>query len=504
MRQPLSEPGSQEPTTPAERTLRRILFVLSTLTALTLAAYAFLIFWIERSITQVEAIIAIHCRMLASGEGLYYALNEYPYTVTPYGPLHYLAETALFRLGLPMLQAGRLVSFVSLLAVIYLSRRLVLLYSGNRWAAWVAALLVAATANLAQWGTVGQSDLMGLLFSLAAFYCYSLHRVERTPRALLAAGALIALSIFTKQSFIAAGVAIVVSLWLEDRRTCLRFTLTLGAVGVALALALNMATGGGYYENAVLTNLNPFSAVKLGQQMRYLALAGMGLLAIVGAGLARRPRELHPLLAYLAAALGVLLLTGPKIGSDLNYQIETMTMLGICAAWTLHRLDFFPLFFRSDKSWVTLLQLPLLLHVVFNLLVSGNVNASRIMRDQVRRQELEAIRPYLEPERGRVLAVQMDPLLAFRGRIEVEPLIYRLIVEAGFVDPEPVRRDLAAKAFATVVLYDDVFDPNPELQTPEVPTLPEPQLQAIRENYRLVKHLPGALLAGDYVYEPKP
>ncbi len=500
----MSESRPPADAAPAERTLRLILLVFSTLAGLTLAAYLFLIFWIERSITQVEAVVAIHCRMLEAGEGLYYAINEYPYTVTPYGPLHYLAQTALHQLGLPILQAGRLLAFAPLMGVILLARKLVLLYTGDRWAAWVAALLVASSANLVQWGTVGQSDLLALFFSLAAFYCYSCHRIERTPRALVGAGVLIALSIFTKQSFIAAGAAIVISLWLEDRRTCLRFTLTLGAAGVALALALNSATGGGYYENAVLANLNPFSLAKFGQQMRYLVLAGMGLLVMVGSGFVCSPRKSHPLLIYLATALSVLLLTGPKLGSDLNYQLETMMTLGICAGWTLHRLDFFPLFFRSDKGWVTLLQLPLLLHVVFNLLMSGNVAAARIVRDQVRQHELEAIRPYLAPERGRVLAVQMDSLLAVRGRIVVEPLIYRLIVEAGLVDPEPLRRDLAAKAFSTIILYDDIFHPNPALQTPEVPTLPEAQLQAIRENYQLVEHIRAGLLAGGYVYEPKP
>lgn len=66
----MSESRPPADATPAERTLRLILLVFSTLAGLTLAAYLFLIFWIERSITQVEAIVAIHCRMLEAGEGL--------------------------------------------------------------------------------------------------------------------------------------------------------------------------------------------------------------------------------------------------------------------------------------------------------------------------------------------------------------------------------------------------------------------------------------------------
>ena len=41
--------------------------------------------------------------------------------------------------------------------------------------------------------------------------------------------------------------------------------------------------------------------------------------------------------------------------------------------------------------------------------------------------------------------------LRLRGRIEVEPLIYKLLVASGVVDPEPMRRDIAARAFSTII-----------------------------------------------------
>ena len=57
-----------------------------------------------------------------------------------------------------------------------------------------------------------------------------------------------------------------------------------------------------------------------------------------------------------------------------------------------------------------------------------------------------------------------------RCRLEVEPLIYKLLVPGGAVDPEGVRRDLAASAFSTVLLFEDVHQKAE--QDLEMPTLP--------------------------------
>jgi hypothetical protein len=194
-------------------------------------------------------------------------------------------------------------------------------------------------------------------------------------------------------------------------------------------------------------------------------------------------------------------LTAPKLGSDLNYQLETMAVLGLCAGWSLHRLDFFPLWQRRDPGWITLLQIPLLLHLALNLALTAKTVLVRNMLEEARRQELAALRPYLTPEK-RVLSVQIDPLLQLGKPLEVEPLIYTLLVDAGLADPEPVRRDLAEGRFSLVILYDDLFAGSMLAENPEVPSLPEAQLKEIRDHYRLVAHIPGPLLAGDYLYEP--
>jgi hypothetical protein len=456
----------------------------------------------RHEITQVESIVGFHATMLAEGQGLYYDFAHYPFTVSPYGPLFYSLVAALDRAGLPVLLAGRLISLVALLTVLYLCWRLLLLYTEDRAATVAGTLLIASTANLLNWGTVGQTDMLGLCFSIAAFHQYSLYRSRGRLAPLIWSGVAIALAVFTKQSFIAAGASIVLLLFLENRRRGVWFTICLGGCGLALAVGLNALVEGRYFQNAVLANLNPFSGEKVWSHLRYFLPAAGGLLVLTAAGWARRgAQRLHPLHVYLLAAGAVMAVTAPKVGSDLNYQVETMVLLGLCAGWSLHRLDFFRLWLQHDPGWITLLQIPLLLHIVLNLALTGKTVLQRNVLEELRREEMVALRPYLTPDK-RVLSVQIDPLLQTGKPLEVEPLIYTLLVNAGRVDPEPVLRDLAERRFSLVILYDDIGGDALLAANPEVPSLPVAHLQEIRNHYRLVAHIPGPLLAGDYLYEP--
>jgi hypothetical protein len=376
------------------------------------------------------------------------------------------------------------------------SWRILRLCTASRYAVWVGTLLVASTGNLLFWGTVGQVDLLALAFSLAAFYQY-------LDRRLVWAGLLLMLGAFTKQSMLAAGTSILLLLALENRRRAAWFALLVGVPGVALALGLNHFTEGRFFDNTIWSHSNPFSWTKFLAHAKYLLLAAGGLVVIVLSGVRpKRHGSSAPLLVYLTAAAAVLALTGSKIGSDLNYQVETMALLGLCAAWTLDRLDFFDHCFRRDWAPVTLLQIPVLLHLVLNLAVSGRLALYRVAQEFARRDEFAQLEPYLQPGSSRVLSVQLDPLLRAGRTLEVEPLIYTLLVDAGLADSETVRRDLAEKKFDLVILYQNLFRSAAGPRNPELPSLPEAHLEEIRRHYRLVAHVPGALLEGDYLYRP--
>jgi hypothetical protein len=363
-----------------------------------------------------------------------------------------------------------------------------------------AVILAAACSNLLFWGTTGQVDMLGCCFSLSAVTAFLKFRECRSRRALVLSGVFVVLAVFTKQTFIAAGSAIALTLLWEDRKRAVAWIAAVAFAGTAIALALNTLTHGGYFADAILANMNPFALFKLGQQSQYLVLTGAGLIITGLAGMGRPFGRALPLYLYTSLALLIWLVTAAKIGSDLNYQVEATIALAMCAALALDRLEFFPSLFTARRTWVTILQLPLLVYLAVNFLLTARVIAERAVFEPLKREETVALRPHVERP-GRLLSVHYDSLVHGRGRIEVEPLIYRLLVEAGLTDPTPVLRDLESRQFSRVILAQDLFSASPPAENPEVGRLPKVQEEAIRKCYRLVKHLDGP--NNVYIYEPR-
>jgi hypothetical protein len=267
-------------------------------------------------------------------------------------------------------------------------------------------------------------------------------------------------------------------------------------------LAINVALHGRFLASTVLANANPFSAAKLLAHLRFAAPICAGLLVVVMASFSRlaRSRGLAPVV-YLGLAVAVFLATAAKIGSDTNYQIELTVLLGVCAAIGLHEIDFFPLYFNRSKSWITLLLLPVAVHVAVGLRVAVNTTIARVVNEKVAQSQVDALRPYVASVGGLVLSTDYNAMVRLRGRMDIEPLIYQLLVGAKVIDPEPVRRDLAQGAFSTVVLSEDVFQ-GQHFDDPEIASLVPEQLQEVRKHYRLEQHLAGPFLDGIYVYKP--
>jgi hypothetical protein len=479
--------------------VRRTLAVASLLTCVALLAHAGVGFWAANEFTQPESIVAGQSRMFAARGTLYYALTEYPYTVCAYMPVFYSMAAALHVAGVPILVATRTISLFALLGILWLVWRILLLYTRDRFCAWTGLVLAGSTQLLLSWGTVGQVDMLAVCFTLAGFYQYSRHRILGEPT--VAWAALFALAaLFTKQTAVAAPAAIATLLFLERPRKTIPFAAIVAGAGGAVVLGLDLLLQGRFLQNTVFANLNPFAWHKLQQHFDYAAVVFTPLLVAIGVGLWKGRREhMWAPLVYLGFASLVAWGTAGKIGSDSNYQIEWAVTLIICACVALHAVDFFPLFMSQSRSLLTLLVLPIGLYGVQNLRIATFALAERAARDSMFAQQVTALRPYLQG--GRVLSADMNALLQGNRAIDVEPLIYRLLVEAGRIDGEPLRRDLAAGRFDTVILYDDLHiagDPDPE-----IPRLPVTATEAIREAYGLVARVPGPYGNGVFVYQPE-
>ena len=213
----------------------------------------------------------------------------------------------------------------------------------------------------------------------------------------------------------------------------------------------------------------------------------------------RRTRG-RALYVYLGMAVVVFAVTAPKIGSDLNYQIEATVLLILCTCAGLDSLGFLESLFLNRKTWVTLLQLPIALFLVVNYRVTAHSLLNRFSGEQASQIQLAALRPDLAG-RGRVLSADYTALVRLRGRVDLEMLIYKFSVDEGIVDPAPVERDIAAGAFSTIVLFEDIRQPGGGLPI-EISTLPPAQIDQMRKHSQLARHIPGPGWHDVYVYKP--
>ena len=485
----------------AERTFRSILVVFAALAALLILAHLGMLLWAQNGFTGGECVVAAHASMLVHDGTLYYDFHHYPYTVAPYTPLFYLLDAGLQKAGLPIYTAGRIISFAASLGIVALGWYLTLLYTKERYSAAMWALLCGSSSLLFIWGTVGQVDVLALFWALAAFYLYSRYDLlgEQT---LIWAGACALLAFFTKQTMLACPAAICLHLFFTRRKmTAVKFASSCLAVAAIVVFSLDAALGGRFLADTVRANLNPYSVAKLVSHLRFaLLVAGpLMLVVLLGARQAIGKTGAAPFV-YLGLAALVFLGSAPKTGSDLNYQLEFTILLIVCTSLSLHALDFFSLSFRRTRTWVTLLQLPLGVFLVVNARTTASLLLMRLAAEQQSRTEVAALQSTLGAG-GRVLSADYNAVVRLRGRLDVEMAFYNLLVSVGAVDPEPLRRDIAASAFSNIILLEDVRTDHSPLEI-EISTLPAAQLAEIRKHYTLVKRIPGPVLDGVYVYQP--
>jgi hypothetical protein len=416
--------------------------------------------------------------------------------------LFYLLDAGLQKVGLPIYTAGRVISFAAALGIVALSWYLTLLYTKERYSAAMSALLCASSSLLFIWGTVGQVDVLALFWALAGFYFYSRYALlgETT---LIWAGVCVLLAFFTKQTMLACPAAICLVLFFTRRKMIAwKFALSCLAVAAIVVFSLDAALGGRFLADTVRANLNPYSVGKLLLHLRFTLLVAGPLLLVVALGARQAIQKTGAApFVYLGLAALVYLMSAPKTGSDLNYQLEFTILLIVCTSLSLHALDFFSLSFRRTRTWVTLLQLPLGVFLVVNARTTASLLLMRFAGEQQSRAEMAVVQSSLA-DGGRVLSADYNAVVRLRGRLDVEMAFYNLLVSVGAVDPEPLRRDIAASAFSTIILLEDVRTDHTPLDI-EISTLPAAQLAEVRKHYTLVQRVAGPVLDGMYVYKPR-
>jgi hypothetical protein len=261
--------------------------------ALSRLTYPFTVEWLEsNSLVEVHRILA--------GQPLYTAPTA-GYVPDGYPPLYFAMSAAVASvLGVSYLPL-RLVSLVSSLVCFGLLGRLVQRETGNVAAGVGAAGLFAATYFATDtWFDVGRIDSLFLALSIGGLYAA---RWMRGPRGAIAAGALLAAAVLTKQTGLAEGVTVIAALLTGPRRrlACIAALAEVTVLGIG-TLVLGLTSGGWYiFYVFQLMREHPLNYSNFGWFWTTLlsALGMAACAALIGA------RRVPPVLLAGCAALAV-------------------------------------------------------------------------------------------------------------------------------------------------------------------------------------------------------
>lgn len=294
------------------------------------------------SLDYGEGIVAQQALMVF-GPRAYGSVTDLPFVVFHYPPVYHVVIRALATLvgaaDVELVTVGRVVSVLSGVAVAIAVGVLAASLSpegldGRRriLAGLVAGLLSLGTLPVAYWIPFARVDMLSLALTmngLALAVCAGNSRAKLHASVLL-----FVLAIYTKQTALAAPIAVVLVLWVTDRRRALEVIASGLALSVPLLGLAQWLTDGGFLRHIVGYNVNRFAIERLSllvvavwPQLPMVLAVVIGLYAWPERA-ERSPREFvrgdqgrRMILLYFGICTLMLGLIG-KSGSSVNYLLE--------------------------------------------------------------------------------------------------------------------------------------------------------------------------------------
>ena len=337
-----------------------------------------------------EGVILSEAQWLARGVDPYQPARGDFFTAAPYTPIYTIINAVAFALGPFTFKVGRGVAWLATLAVAALiaglvwwrTRRLPL-------AAW-AGLAIITTNLVSVWSVRARPDHLALACNLAGFALiwYRWTAITATPtgvqggrwgldravwRTLWLAAICCALGFYTKQTLLAAPVALGVGLLLARPRAGVAFGAIYGALVLVPFVLLTAITRGGFYQKIIAFHSSwswhDFAFLGGPFVVRYWLVLLLGTALPLTVALAalrgrdvfarlRADRDLLPAI-YLPSALFFALGAGTH-GGNHNHFVESVVVALFCGALLVGR-HLGAAGKGRGYSWQVLAPLPLLI-----------------------------------------------------------------------------------------------------------------------------------------------
>jgi Dolichyl-phosphate-mannose-protein mannosyltransferase len=291
--------------------------------------------------------------LMIPGPRMYGPIDHMPFIVFHYPPVYHLVSRAVMTLGVDPLAAGRAVS-IAATAVIMASIAWLVVYglagrvgrSAQLVGGVTGALLPLTFTPVQLWFVLMRIDMLAI--ALAFLGIALTVRATRHPEWLALAVPAFVLSVYTKQTELAAPVAALAVLLTMKPRAAILAILGCAVLGLCALAWLEWRTAGGFLRHIVSYNINSWSFKQLALQLRRETLYALLLLVAVAGLAALWPRRVAlfqlpdvgasgtwpavvPIVSlWLLISLAMLWSLG-KTGSNVNYFIEAMCICAVPA-----------------------------------------------------------------------------------------------------------------------------------------------------------------------------
>jgi hypothetical protein len=289
--------------------------------------------------------------LLIPGPRMYGSIDHLPFLVFHYPPVYHLASRAVMAFGVDPLAAGRIVSLAATAVIAISIAWLVAAELAGRvgrsavlLGALTGALLPLSLGPVETWFDRMRVDMLAvaLAFVGVAFVV----RSERQPAWLALAMPAFVLSIYTRQTELAAPASALLVLLLVRPRATILAGIGGAVLGLSALAWLEWVTAGGFLRHVITYNINTWTFALLLTRLRFqvsyavlLALAVNGLAVLWlrrrdetlprGAEASRYTIVLPTITVWLLLSLIMMVATVGKNGSDVNYFIEPMCVCAV-------------------------------------------------------------------------------------------------------------------------------------------------------------------------------
>jgi hypothetical protein len=419
--------------------------------------------------------------LLIPGPRMYGPIDHLPFIVFHYPPAYHLASRAVMAFGVDPLAAGRIVSLAAT-AVIGISIAWLVAAeltgrvgrSAVLVGAVTGALLLLSLEPVEMWFDRMRVDMLAI--ALAFVGVVFVVRAERQPAWLALAMPAFVLSIYTRQTELAAPASALLVLVFVRPRAAILAGIGGAVLGLGALAWLEWVTAGGFLRHIIAYNINTWTFALLIERLRFqVSYAVLLALAIIGlAVLWLRRRDETPLRGaeasrynlvvpiisvWLLLSLIMMVATVGKNGSDVNYFIEPMSVCAVATGLLI------------GLCWQAVVGSPGRRDMALRLgLIFATVGLVAVMAKRrptcyaVQSPALLAIQEKLVQQIAKqdrpVLSEDMVLSLRAGRDVPIEPAIFRELAAMGEWDQRHLLDLIDAHAFAFLVtIPDKIYTP---------------------------------------------